>query len=105
MISPTGKAAPSSIPTVSSRPGTNLSIITSLSKWPALAIAAANCRAPPAMTRPIGGSKQPLRQVLVHRDGARDVIAARVGDTRQVEHALDTTVFTGASVKGQKHDV
>ncbi len=60
--------------------------------------------------QPVGGwnprgAKQPLGEILVHRRGARDVIAAGVSQARQVQDRLNPSVLTRSAVQRKKHDV
>ncbi len=52
-----------------------------------------------------GCAKQPLGQILVHRRGARDVVAPRIGKPREVEDGLRPSVFPRAAVQRNENDI
>ncbi len=53
----------------------------------------------------IDGSKQPLAEVLVHRSGARNVIATRIRHAGQIEHRLNSAILAGTTMKREKYDI
>ena len=59
----------------------------------------------PVRGRHARGAEQALGQILVHRRRARDVIAARVREAREIEHRLHAPVLAGAAVQREEHDV
>ena len=46
-----------------------------------------------------------LRQVLIHRDGAREVACAGVRNAEQVERGLHAAILAAGAVQRQKYDV
>src|SRR5881394_1133288 len=125
MISPTGSAISPRIPTVSSRPGTNFSTITSSSYLAASSMAAARSTRFFTTDRPTvdpcfdGFSRyrrhQPirclyslrteklLRKILVHRQRAGKEPAAGVLNMRHVEQRLNGPILSLAAMKGEEH--
>ena len=51
------------------------------------------------------GSHQTLGQVLIHGDGAAEVVGSGEGDAEGFQGGLDTAILTAAAVEGQKDDV
>ena len=48
---------------------------------------------------------QTLGEILIHRDGAREIARAGIGDTEQIKGRLHAAILAAGAVQGKKHDV
>jgi hypothetical protein len=49
--------------------------------------------------------KSSFRQILIHRRGARNVIAPGVGQACQIEHGLQASIFASTPMQRQKSNI